>query len=247
MRKHNEKPTVKSKSIYFQIGLIVALATALFFIEQTSREITPKQEAYKQKVFKMEETYNLPIVLEKVKQETKLEKKQNSKQLPTQPSEIPDLKMKDIFKSSFNEPDKGEVELIDLIDEPIANVPKSNKPLTMISLSDAPVFPGCEIFNSKNERISCFSEKIKQLINRKFDNGLGAELGLIGQQRIYVNFTINKKGEVVDIKARSAHKALADEARRVTKLLPVMKPGKQNGDVVDVTYSLPILLNIQPQ
>ena len=56
---------------------------------------------------------------------------------------------------------------------------------------------------------------------------------------------INKEGEIVDVKARSTHKILADEAKRVTKLLPKMKPGKQNGQAVNVNYSLPILLDIQ--
>ena len=80
---------------------------------------------------------------------------------------------------------------------------------------------------------------------RKYDSGLGEELGLQGKQKIYVNFTINKEGEIVDVKARSTHKILADEAKRVTKLLPKMKPGKQNGQAVNVNYSLPILLDIQ--
>jgi len=245
MRNLNKKPTVKSNSVYFQIGLIVALATALFFIEQTSREVTLKTEAYKQDVFKIEESYNLPIVLEKAKPETKPVKKKKPDIIPAQPNEPQIKKAEDIFEPSSSETTEGEIDLKDPIDNPIADIPKSNKPVTMSSLSEAPVFPGCEIYETKNERISCFSEKIRQLVNKKFDNGLGAELGLAGKQRIYVNFTVNTKGEVIDIMARSVHKELADEAKRVAGLLPNMKPGKQNGNVVNVTYSLPILLNIQ--
>ena len=65
MRNFNEKPKIKSNSIYFQLGLIVALAVALFFIEQTSVKKTYKDKAVKTDVFAMEDSYDEPLVVEK--------------------------------------------------------------------------------------------------------------------------------------------------------------------------------------
>ena len=89
MRNFNEKPKIKSNSIYFQLGLIVALAVALFFIEQTSVKKTYKDKAVKTDVFTMEDSYDEPLVVEKeqVKKVEKVERKA-PEPIPTEPNEI---------------------------------------------------------------------------------------------------------------------------------------------------------------
>ena len=78
MRNFNEKPKIKSNSVYFQLGLIVALAVALFFIEQTSVKKSYKDKAVKTDVFTMEDSYDEPLVVEKeqVKKVEKIERKE---------------------------------------------------------------------------------------------------------------------------------------------------------------------------
>ena len=246
MRNFNEKPKIKSNSIYFQLGLIVALAVALFFIEQTSVKKTYKDKAVKTDVFTMEDSYDEPLVVEKeqVKKVEKVERKE-PEPLPTEPNYIePDPE--DIFENKEPTVDEDDLNLDEPnTDEPIAKIPDVDKNYAVTNVSEIPVFPGCDRYETREEKFQCFSEKIRELVVRKYDSGLGEELGLQGKQKIYVNFTINKEGEIVDVKARSTHKILADEAKRVTKLLPKMKPGKQNGQAVNVNYSLPILLDIQ--
>ena len=56
---------------------------------------------------------------------------------------------------------------------------------------------------------------------------------------------VNTKGEVVDIKARGPHPKLEKEAQRVAKTLPKMKPGIQNHKPVGVTYTLPIVFQVE--
>jgi protein TonB len=58
-------------------------------------------------------------------------------------------------------------------------------------------------------------------------------------------FKIDKKGEIVDIRARAPHKRLEKEAIRVVSILPKMKPGRQRGKAVGVKYSLPIVFNVE--
>ena len=47
-------------------------------------------------------------------------------------------------------------------------------------------------------------------------------------------------GRVVGVRARARHPKLEREAVRVVKMLPIVKPGTQDGKKVIVPYSLPI-------
>ena len=59
-----------------------------------------------------------------------------------------------------------------------------------------------------------------------------------------VNFEIDKRGKIKDLKARATHKKLEEEALRVIKLLPDFIPGENNGEKVDVPLSIPIVFMI---
>ena len=91
-------------------------------------------------------------------------------------------------------------------------------------------FPACTKKNAK----------IKAFIGDKFNTDLAGDLGLKGVLDIRIFFKIDQTSRVVGIRAKAAHSDLAKEAKRVTGLLPKMKPGKQQGKPVTVPYSLPI-------
>jgi len=111
-------------------------------------------------------------------------------------------------------------------------------------IEDAPVFPGCK--GSKSEKKKCLQLKIKKHVNRKYNTGLAGDLGLDpGKKKVYVQFKINKQGNIVGVRARGPHKRLEKEAIRVVKLLPKMIPGKQRGRPVGVKYTLPITLLVE--
>lgn len=111
-------------------------------------------------------------------------------------------------------------------------------------IEDAPVFPGCE--GTKDEMKACFTAKITKFVSKKFDSELASELNLVsGIQRIIVIFKIDRQGNIVEVKARSPHKELQNEAIRVVKLLPQMEPGRQRNKPVNVKYSLPIAFMVQ--
>jgi len=73
---------------------------------------------------------------------------------------------------------------------------------------------------------------------------IAAENGISG--RVFVQFAVNAKGDVVDAKVvRSADPALDKEAIRVIMSSPKWVPGKQRGKSVKVQYTLPIVFVLQ--
>lgn len=61
------------------------------------------------------------------------------------------------------------------------------------------------------------------------------------QGKVFVKFIITKTSNVTDVKiARGVDPALNEEAMRVVSLLSGWKPGKQNGEPVDVSYTVPV-------
>lgn len=62
------------------------------------------------------------------------------------------------------------------------------------------------------------------------------------QGRVVLKFVVDKDGSVRDIKVKSTpDEILSDEAIRVVKLMPKWKPAKQNGVVVPVYFTLPVV------
>ena len=113
-------------------------------------------------------------------------------------------------------------------------------------IENVPVFPGCEKYDSNEERKQCMSQKVQKFVNDNFDTDLAQDLGLSpGTNRIQVMFKIDSKGNVVDVRARATHPRLVQEATRVINKLPHMQPGKQRGKAVEVLYSLPIIFQVQ--
>ncbi len=112
-------------------------------------------------------------------------------------------------------------------------------------IEDVPIYPGCENLKNNDQRKKCMSEKISSYVNKEFDTDLGAELGLTGINRVIVQFRIDEKGNIGQVRARAPHPRLEQEAVRVIKSLPKMKPGKQRGKPVGVMYSLPIAFKVQ--
>lgn len=73
---------------------------------------------------------------------------------------------------------------------------------------------------------------------------VAAEEGVSG--RVIVEFVISKTGEVVNVHVlRGRHPALDKEAVRVVKAMPKWNPGRNNGQPVKVTYTLPVIFKLQ--
>ena len=66
------------------------------------------------------------------------------------------------------------------------------------------------------------------------------------QGRVVLQFVITKEGKVADIKVmRGVSPELDEEAVRVVKAMPAWTPGKQDGQAVNVRYTLPVTFRLQ--
>ena len=113
----------------------------------------------------------------------------------------------------------------------------SNNAYPFILVDSPPLFSNCIGYDIDSQK-ECFESMLNQHIqdNIKFpESAFDSKIG----GRVFVNFIINSKGRVSDILARGPDSSLEEEAERVLKLIPELKPAKVNGVNVDVSYSLP--------
>jgi len=97
----------------------------------------------------------------------------------------------------------------------------------LIFAEEMPAFPGGE------KSLLSFLSK-----NTKYP-AIATETGVTG--KVIVNFIVNKDGSISDAKViRSVDPSLDKEALRVVNSMPMWKPGKQSGQFVRVSYSVPI-------
>jgi len=108
----------------------------------------------------------------------------------------------------------------------------------------SPVYPGCENLDSAEAK-KCFSKNISQFISDNFNRKVHKVPDSIKTVKIFSVFNVDKNGKVVEIKVKSKIKEFGDEAKRVLSLLPQMTPGKANGHVVKVRYTLPIVFRVE--
>ncbi|WP_026914044.1 M56 family metallopeptidase [Christiangramia portivictoriae] len=111
-------------------------------------------------------------------------------------------------------------------------------------IDKVPAFQECDQWVD-DARKNCTSSEISDFVNKNFNTSLGKELGLVGVNRVIVQFRIDENGQVQDIKSRAARPELEEEAKRVISELPSFIPGEQNGRAVSVMYSLPIAFQVQ--
>ena len=99
-------------------------------------------------------------------------------------------------------------------------------------VEQAPQFPG-----GPSELMTYLAKNIKYPV----------EAQKAGQQgRVICQFVVTKEGKVADIKVmRGVSPELDEEAVRVIKAMPAWTPGKQDGQAVNVRYTLPVTFRLQ--
>lgn len=127
---------------------------------------------------------------------------------------------------------------------PILGFKPTEVPFSIIE--KVPVYKGCNEDLSNKELVKCMNGKVAELISKHFSTKLAKKLGLPpGIKRIYVEFKIDKKGKVTDIRARGPHPDLEEEAIRVIEKMPKLKsPGYFRNKKVIVPYAIPIVFRV---
>lgn len=65
------------------------------------------------------------------------------------------------------------------------------------------------------------------------------------QGRVLMQFDITDTGQIVNVRvARGRHEALDNEAKRLVESMPLWEPGRNNGEPVWVTYTLPVTFKL---
>ena len=251
--KKNPKFDVSKKSsLYFSVALLLSLSFAYLAINyktsfvkelvDLTSYIEPEEEIFKIPVIvEVAPKLSKPIPLQ-TKFVNKVTEIDNKDKVVEQKLFKPnDLDTKTSEKTSTS-PTENEPDLIGLegLEPPVVDV---YIPFSIIE--QVPVFPGCEKKKTNEERKQCMSAKIKRIVNKKFNSNLAADYGLEGRLRVNVMFTINSDGHISNIEVRGPHPALENEAKRVVGFIPEMKPGKQRGKSVPVSYSMPILFDVR--
>jgi len=236
-----------NSTLFFQVGLIVSIITVALIINATYGEA--KKTIASPLPYDNDEPFLLNdfIIIKPVVPEVIVEEKIVTRKMITDVIKIIDKPISDkADEILFTEPEPVFVDKaptsIDTIPAPVVVEPKV---YSALGVERAPVFPGCEALTNNKERIDCMSGEIGKIINRKFNRDIAGDIGLNGQQRIYVTFTINKAGEVADVNVRAPHPKLEKEAFKVINLIPKMLPGMQSNRNVDVLFSIPIIFDVQ--
>lgn len=242
-KKNSNADVTKNSFLFFQIGLILVLFGAWKAIEMKTYATNNSSQTFFVKENFLVET-NPPIIPQskpKLPEKIKIEKVPVIK-YPVVFDVIDNSSKDEPAIVDFTKPTKPTAKINDIptIDhaEPIENIP-------YIIVESVPVFPGCEGLSDNTEKQKCMESKIKKIVHKNFDKELAQDLGLEGINRIQVLFKIDYLGNVVDVEAITAHPELKKEALRIVYLFPKMKPGKQQGVPVNVSYSFPIIFQVQ--
>lgn len=120
------------------------------------------------------------------------------------------------------------------IKEEVIAAPKveDEQPMSIAMVEQKPEFPGGE------------AAMYKWLSDNIVYPSSASEEGVSG--RVVIEFVVGKDGSISNVRVvRPRHPALDKEALRVVKAMPRWVPGRNNGQPVKVTYTLPVTFKLQ--
>ena len=235
----------KNSILHFQIGLLIGLVVT-FCVFQIALKPLPALKPDVAEIILDDEIYVLtPIVQREEPKQEETKKKVNPITLIDVYKKIDDnTEIKSTAEILTPDQSTGDPNLDPgKIDYKEIEVPVG--PIDFKKVEMVPIFPGCEGLSTNEERKDCMSEEIDKLVRKNFNANKATGYGITGIQKIYVQFKINKEGLVSDVQVRAPHKVLEEEARRVTGLIPQMKPGRQKNKDVEVVFLKPIVFKVQ--
>ena len=228
--KKTPKADLENKrTIFLEIGLAISLLVVLLAFEWTSNDNAVKIDQSQLQQVKIEEEI-VPITnQEEVKAPEPPKIKSVADVIKVVDDDIDVKDNMDIFDSDFDE--KAEVKIVEFL---AVEEEEEEEPEAFVIVEDMPTFGkgGIDEF-----RINHVQK------NMKYPDA-AAENNIQG--RVYINFVVNEKGEVCNVKVvRGVDPLLDKEAVRVVSSSPKWKPGKQRGKPVRVQYTIPIIFMLQ--
>lgn len=209
------------KTLFFEVGLVLALAILLFAFEwktsaqeagafqtvaeeQVEEEIIPITQQMMKPPPPPPPAPKLTDLIDIVEDETNIEEDLEILDAEDQTENVVTTNVQDF--GDYGSEDTGEADIFQVVE-------------------DMPSFPGGNVqkWIGKNTKYPVLA----------MENGI--------QGKVYIQFVIEKDGSITDTKVlRGVDASLDKEAIRVINSMPKWKPGKQRGKPVRVSYTLPI-------
>jgi protein TonB len=225
--KKNEKANLESKkSLFIQIGLIVALLVCLGAMEWTSGQ--KKDSAFAGMTEEAIEEEQIPVTEE------------------TPPEEMPppEVTVTDLFEIveddvvidnevRFEDDETSEDKTVEIYAPVLQAEEEEVEEEIFVIVEDMPKFKGGDI--------NTFREWVQKRVRYP---ELAAENGIQG--RVFITFVVETNGNVSNVSISRSVDALLDEAaKEAVAASPKWEPGMQRGRPVRVRYSIPIIFQLQ--
>ena len=212
-------------------------------VTSTEQDIATFDSEEMEEEIEEEEIFELPEPEEIIAPEEVANSQQVTDLLIVQDEEIDETKQaKDVDQVMDNEAQLGTVAItegvkdlnkIEVKEQVIAEpVVVDDEPVSIAMVEQKPSFPGGE------------AAMYQWLSNNIVYPPAASEEGIQG--RVVVEFVVGKDGSITNARVvRTRHPALDKEALRVIKAMPNWIPGRNNGQPVKVTYTLPVTFKLQ--
>ena len=211
-------------------------------VTATEQEMTTFDAEEFEEEIQEEEIFELPEPEEIIAPEEIANSQQVTDLLIVQDEEIEeDKQVKNQEDIRENEAQLGTVDItegvndlnkIEVKEQVIAEPVVDDEPLSIALVEQKPSFPGGE------------AAMYTWLGNNIVYPPAASEEG--AQGRVVVEFVVGKDGSITNVRVvRPRHPALDREAVRVVSAMPTWVPGRNNGQPVKVTYTLPVTFKLQ--
>ncbi len=226
LKKADNVNLEKRSTIFFEIGLVIAISLLLIAFEWTSSGF--KDNEYDTGQAEQAEQEIIPIT-----------RQEKPKPKPPEPPKVTEILQ--IVKNDVNLQDELQLEDLEAdintevkeIDYEVDDEEDDGSSEIFFIVEDMPSFQG--------KGVDAFRQWVSARL--KYPE-IAAENGISG--RVYVQFVVEPNGTVDNVKViRGVDPALDAEAVRVVKSSPKWKPGKQRGKAVRVAYTIPIVFVLQ--
>ncbi len=227
-QKKTESANLDNKrTIFFEVGLIVALGFFWWLFEFSS-----KVEKAEELVDNRDQIVDEEMIPVTRQEDVVLPPPPPPQQTITDVLEVlednqvvedsPTIQEEDVEKVDFSAP----IEEVEVVEE------EPEEPQVFFIVEDMPEFPGGELALRKY-----IAENVRYPEMAK-ENDI--------QGTVYVRFVVDEQGKVTNVEVmRGVDPLLDKEAIRVVQSLPKWKPGKQRGKAVKVSHSVPIKFALQ--
>lgn len=223
-KKTDKADLEKKKGLFLEIGYVVALALVLLGFEWTKTDINVSSLGELQDLAGEEEI--VPITRQELQKPV----------TPPKPQKVilelniveDDVELEDDLEiEDFEASQDDEIEIIVMEEE------EEEEAEVFYIVEDMPQFQG--------EGLEAFRNYIQGSIKYP---PIAMENGISGT--VYVNFVVNKKGEIAQITiVRGVDPSLDNEVIRALKAAPKWTPGMQRGKPVNVSMAIPVKFILQ--